>query len=126
VKPGQKVRARVTLRRVRGGKIVRRYPVRIPSGMGRGLRTVTFSGTDADVADDGLLGAIIISDEEDDGAGDAGPESLSALASRIRSIHRYDGVRIRGGFGRRHAFRDDDLRISGRASTTVRVVQSKR
>jgi hypothetical protein len=126
VKAGQRVRARVTLRRVRGGTIVRRYPVRVPRGMRPGMRSVTFSGTDADVADDGLLGAIIISDEEDDGAGDAGPANLRALASRIRSIHRYDGVRVRGGFGRRRAFRDDQLRISGRASARFRVVQSKR
>ncbi len=123
VKPGQTVRARVTLRKVRGGRIVRSYPMRIPGGMRRGVRSLTLSGTDADIADDGLLGAIIISDEEDDGAGDEGPQTLRALASRIRSIHRYDGVRVRGGFGRQHAFRDRDLRISGRASTTVRVVR---
>jgi hypothetical protein len=122
VRPGRMVRARVTLRKVRGGTIVRRYPIRIPSGMGAGVRSVTFSGTDADVADDGLLGAIIISDEEDDGAGNEGPETVRTLASRIRSIHRFDGVRVRGGFGRQHAFRDDELRISGRASATFRVV----
>jgi len=122
VKPGQEVRARVTLRKVRGGTITRRYPLRIPSGLARGKRTLTFFGADVDVADDGLLGAIIISDEEYDGAGEEGPRSLRALASDIRAVRRWDGVRVRGGFGRRRAFRDDDLRISGRASASVRVV----
>ncbi len=121
VKPGQRVRARVTLQKVRGGKLTRSYRMRIPSGMRKGVRTLTFAGTDADVADDGLLGTIIISDEEDDGAGDEGPRSLSALAASIRGIRRYDGVRVRGGFGRQRAFRDADLRISGRTSVTVRV-----
>ncbi len=121
VRPGQNVRARVTLRRVRGPRIKRTYAFRIPRELRRGERELTFSGSDVDVADDGLLGSIIISDEEDDGAGDPGPRSLRALAGRIRSIHRYDGVRVRGDFGRDPAFRDPDLRISGRATTTVRV-----
>ena len=122
-RPGQKVTARVTMRRARGGRLVRRYPLRIPARLGRGTRTLTFSGTDADVADDGLLAEIIIGDEKDDGAGDPGPGSLRALAAKIRSIHRYDGVRVRGGFGRRRAFRDKALRISGRASTSVRITR---
>ena len=121
VRPGQKVRARVTLRRVRGGTIKRSYRMRIPRGMRRGARTLRFTGADADVADDGLLGAIII-DGVDDGAGDPGPRNLRALASRIRSVRRYDGVRVRGGGERGHAFRDADLRISGRAAARVRVV----
>ena len=75
VRPGQRVRARVTLRRVRGGTFERTYAMRIPRGLGRGARTLRFSGTDADVADDGLLGAIIIGGF-DDGAGDPGPRNL--------------------------------------------------
>ena len=122
VRPGQKVRARVTLRRVRGGTIKRSYRMQIPRGMHRGARTLHFTGADADVADDGLLGAIII-DGVDDGAGDPGPRNLRALASRIRSVRRYDGVRVRGGGERGHAFRDADLRISGRATARVRVVR---
>src|SRR3954447_9774005 len=92
VRAGQKVRARVTLRRVRGGVIRRSYRTTIPRGLGRGKRTLRFSGTDVDVADDGLLGAIII-DGIDDGAGDPGPRNLRALAKGIRGLERYDGVR---------------------------------
>jgi hypothetical protein len=122
VRPGQRVRARVTLRRARGATFRRTYRVRIPSELRRGKRTLRFSGTDADVADDGLLGAILI-DGFDDGAGDPGPRNLRALAERIRSLHRYDGVHTRAAGDRTRAFRDRDLRISGRASTRVRVVR---
>jgi hypothetical protein len=96
--------------------------MRIPRDLRRGARTLRFSGSDADVADDGLLGAIII-DGVDDGAGNPGPRNLRKLASRIRSVRRYDGVRVRAGGGRSRAFRDPDLRISGRATTRVRVVR---
>jgi hypothetical protein len=120
VRPGQKVRARVTLRRVRGGLIRRSYRMTIPHGLKRGERALKFAGTDVDVADDGLLGAIII-DGIDDGAGNPGPRNLRTLAEGIRSLERYDGVRVSAGGNRRRAFRDRDLRISGRASTRVRV-----
>src|SRR5215210_2262081 len=113
VRPGQRVRARVRLRRVRGETFTRTYSMRIPERMHRGVRTLHFSGTDADVADDGLLGAIII-DGIEDGSGDPGPRNLRALAKRIRSIRRYDGVRVTAGGTRSRGFRDDRLRISGR------------
>jgi len=116
------VRARVTLRRVRGGVIRRSYRVRIPRDLHRGRRELRFTGTDVDVADDGLLGAIII-DGIDDGAGNPGPRNLRALAKRIRNLQRYDGVRVSTSHGRHRAFRDRDLRISGRASARVRVVR---
>jgi len=112
----------VTLRRVRGSTFKRTYRVKIPRGVRAGQRTIRFAGTDADVADDGLLGAIII-DGLDDGAGDPGPKNLRALAERIRSTERFDGVRMRAGGDVSRAFRDDDVRISGRASATVRVVR---
>ena len=114
VRPGQRVRARVTLRRS--------YRMRIPRELHGGKRTLRFMGTDVDVADDGLLGAIII-DGIDDGAGDPGPRNLRALAKGIRRLERYDGVRVGTGGGRQRAFRDRDLRISGRAAVSVRVVR---
>jgi hypothetical protein len=122
VRPGRRVRAQVTLRRVRGGTLQRSYRVRIPRDLHRGMRELRFSGTDVDVADDGLLGAIII-DGFDDGSGDPGPRNLRDLADRIRSLHRYDGVYLRAGGGRTRAFRDRDLRISGSVTTRVRVVR---
>ena len=53
--------------------------------------------------------------------GRLGARTLDALARRIRNIARYDGVTLRAGGLRAHAYRDADLRISGRASATVRV-----
>jgi hypothetical protein len=122
VRPGERVRARVKLRRARGGTIRRSYRLRIPRDLRRGERRLRFSGTDVDFADDGLLGAIIISDGGGDRGGDRGPRNLRRLASRIRAIERYDGVRMRAGDSRMRAFRDKHLRISGRASTRVRIV----
>jgi hypothetical protein len=122
VRAGQRVRARVTLRRVRGGIVRRSYRMRIPRDLHRGKRALRFTGTDVDVADDGLLGAIII-DGIDDGAGDPGPRNLRALANGIRRLERYDGVRVNAGGGRHRAFRDRELRISGRATARVRVVR---
>jgi len=125
VHPGQKVRARVTLRRVRGGILHRSYRMRVPRTLRHGWRTLRFTGVDADVAEDGLLGDIIIGDEVD-GAGDAGPRNLKALAAKIRRKHRFDGVKVRAAGRRVPVFRDRRLRISGRAATTVRVVKAKR
>jgi hypothetical protein len=124
VRPGQRVHARVTLRRVRGGIVKRSFRMRIPRGLRGGVRTLRFGGADVDIADDGLLGAIII-DGLDDGAGDPGPRNLRALARRIRSLRRYDGVHVRARGDVTRAFRDRDMRISGRASTRVRVVRGQ-
>jgi hypothetical protein len=124
VRPGQRVRARVTLRRVRGGIIHRHYRVRIPH-LRRGLRELRFTGSDVDIAEDGLLGTIIIGDEGDDGAGEPGPRSLTALADKIRRRARYDGVKIRAAGERLRAFRDADLRISGRTTAVVRVMRRR-
>jgi hypothetical protein len=125
VRAGRRVRARVTLRRVRGGILHRSYRLRIPGNLRHGMRSLHFTGVDADVAEDGLLGDIIIGDESD-GAGDPGPPDLRALAAKIRRKHRFDGVKVRAGGRRVGAFRDAKLRISGRATAEVRVVKTKR
>ena len=125
VRAGQRVRARVTLRRVRGGIIRRSYRVRIPSGLRHGVHALRFTGVDVDVAEDGLLGAIIIGDASD-GAGDPGPANLHQLAAQIERKHRWDGVHLRAGGAGVRAFRDSTLRISGRATARVRVVKRHR
>lgn len=125
VRAGQRVKAHVTLRRVRGGIIHRTYRTRIPGGLRHGWRTLHFSGVDADLAEDGLLGDIIIGDSSSN-AGDPGPPNLRALAAKIRRKHRWDGAKVRAGGGRTRAFRDAKLRISGHAATEVRVVAKHR
>jgi hypothetical protein len=131
VRPGRRVRARVHLQVVRGPKITRTFRLRIPSGLRRGHRRLTFVGRDVDDPDSDLFGAlvdtiIIGGDEEEDSSGREGARNLRQLANRIHDLHRYDGVRLRAGGIRARAFRDPDLRISGRVSTSVRVVRKRR
>jgi len=122
VRPGQRVRARVSLRRVRGGTLTRTYDVRIPSDSKSGKQRVRFVGTDADQGDDGFTTIILGDDGDRNDGGDPGPTSLDELADDVRATERYDGVTARvGSRGRFNAFRDDDFRISGQAETTVRV-----
>jgi hypothetical protein len=123
VRAGQVVRAAVTMRKVRGGTLKRHYRLRIPSDLRPGARSLRFVGTDVDLAEDGLLGEIFFLDEGEDSGGNPGLPSLRALARRIRSIARYDGVRVYSGDSRAKAFRDSRLRVSGRASARVRVVR---
>jgi hypothetical protein len=128
VRPGQRVRARVSLQVVHGPKLTRTYSVRLPSGLKRGSRRLTFVGTDADAGDAAFGDAItlILDDSEGDEqstGGDPGPTSVSELADEITALGRYDGVGLRNGEDTVRAFRDDELRLSGRVRTTVRVVR---
>jgi len=126
VRRGQRVRVRLNLQVVRGPRITRSFRLRIPRSLRSGRRRVAFSGRDVDDPESDLFGALLETitiggDEEDDGAGDPGARSLEALARRVRAVARYDGVRVRIGGRRARAYRDADLRISGRGSATVRV-----
>lgn len=123
VRPGQRVRARVTLQRVRGGRITRTYTLRIPSDARAGSRTLRLVGQDADQGEEAFTTIILGEDDEDDQSGDAGPKTLAELAAQVRATGRSDGVSLRLGSARAAAFRDADFRISGRAETTVRVVR---
>jgi len=119
VRRGQRVPIRLTLRRVFGGRISRTIHVRIPRATATGPRDLILLGTPADGASAEAaldLGNGTPDDEE-------GPRSTAALAKQIAGIHRYDGIRLtfadpgeRDGAGTgTKAYRDPDLRISGRA-----------
>jgi hypothetical protein len=65
--------------------------------------------------------------EDTGGGGDPGPPSVEKLATAIRRLARYDGLRIRSGGSRgeqggARAYRAPDIRIAGSAATRVRVV----
>ena len=131
VRPGRRVRAKLHLQVVRGPRITRTFRLRIPSGVDRGRRRLTFVGRDVDDPDSDLFGAlvdtiIIGGDEEEDASGREGARTLDGLARRIKDLQRYDGVRLRSGGIRTRAYRDPDLRISGRVSTVVRVMRKRR
>jgi hypothetical protein len=118
---GARIRVRATLQVVRGNRLTRTYRVRLPRDLRPGRRTLRFTGTDLDTSDDELL-TIIIGDDVD-GGGDSGPRSLSGLAEDVRALRRYDGVRMQTAEGRTRAFRDPDLRVSGRASASLRITR---
>jgi hypothetical protein len=131
VRPGRRVRARLHLQVVRGPRITRRFRLRIPSSLSRGRHRLTLVGRDVDDPDSDLFGALVDTitiggDEEGDSSGREGARTLDQLARRVRSIARYDGIRLRAGGERTRAYRDADLRISGRASRVVRVVRKRR
>jgi hypothetical protein len=120
-RPGQRVRARVSLQRVRGGRLTRTYTVRIPGEARRGTQRVRFVGQDADQGEDGFTTIILGEEDESDEGGDPGPATLRELASEVRATQRYDGVSIRIGRARANAFRDEEFRVSGLAATTIRI-----
>jgi hypothetical protein len=126
VRRGQRVRVRLNLQVVRGPRITRSFRLRIPRSLRSGRRRLAFMGRDVDDPDSDLFGALLETitiggDEEDEGAGDPGALSLEAVARRVRDVARYDGVTVRAGGRRARAYRDADLRISGRGSATMRV-----
>ncbi|MEA2132766.1 MAG: hypothetical protein QOC68_675 [Solirubrobacteraceae bacterium] len=126
VRRGHRVRARLNLQVVRGPRISRSFRLRIPTSLRPGRRLLSFVGKDVDDPDSDLFGALVETitiggDGGGDGAGDLGARTLGALARRVRGIASYDGVTLRASGRRAHAYRDADLRISGRASRTVRV-----
>ena len=131
VRPGQRVRARIRLQVVRGPKITRTFRLRIPRSVRPGLRALTLSGRDVDDPDSDIFGALIETifiggDDEEETAGREGARTLDQLARRVKDLQRYDGVRLRAGRARSNAYRDPQLRISGRVTTVVRVARPRR
>jgi hypothetical protein len=116
---GQRVRLRVALRKLRGPRLTRHYTVRIPRGIrpGRHRLALRSSGGSGGGSDE-LFSDILISDGSD---ANSGPGSLRELVEAIRGLGRQDGVDLRVGGETVRGFADDDLLITGRASTTVRV-----
>jgi hypothetical protein len=126
VRPGQRVTARMRVRRVRGATETIRFPVRIPKSLGAGERRVRFVGSEPDTGDDDLLGTLTIDlGGEEEEEVDAGPQNIRELVAAIRALERYDGIRV-SLKGTRRAYKHPTLRIGGRAETTVTVVRRRR
>lgn len=119
VRRGHRAKLRVTVRKLRGPRVTRTYKVRIPRGIrpGRHRLTLRSAGGSSGGADE-LFSDILISDGSE---GDSGPGSLRELVEQIRGLGREDGVELRIAGHTVPAFEDQDLLITGRASTTVRV-----
>jgi hypothetical protein len=123
VRPGQRVRLRVRMQRVRGGNVTKTYRVRIPGGLKRGRHTLRLVGFEQSSPDEALLELLL--GEEFGDEPQHGPTRLSDLVDSIESLGRWDGVRMRIKSTTKRAFKDDDLVIAGRAQTSVRVVRRR-
>jgi hypothetical protein len=121
VRPGQRVRVKVALQRVRGDKLTRTYTMQIPRDSRPGTQRVQFVGQDADQGENAFTTIILGDDDQQDEGGDPGPATLDDLAEEVNGTARFDGVGVRVGRARGEAFRDDAFRISGQAEATVRV-----
>jgi hypothetical protein len=138
VRAGRRIRVTAILQRVRGPRVERRFTVRLPRSLPRGSRRLVLEGAAVDSDGGSLLEALAEvfgegDEPEPDETDGGGLRSVRAVVREIRKLNRYDGVRLaigRGsdeGDGRSRgwtrAYRDADLRISGRAVTRVRVVR---
>jgi hypothetical protein len=119
VKPGQRVRLRVTMQRVRDGNLTKTFHVRIPRHIKPGRRTLKLVGFQESSPDDALLELLLGDDSGEEQQ--PGPARLSDLIAEIKGMARWDGVTMRMHGHEKRAFKDDDMVITGRAATTVRV-----
>ncbi len=127
---GRRVRATLTLRHVRGRLEQRRVTLRLPSHLRPGKRRIVFTGTDVDSGEGDLFGLIDFEFDFGGTGGELGPPNRRALAAAINGLARYDGVSARRPSDDPEDFdpgepsyRDPDLRISGRARTTIRITR---
>jgi hypothetical protein len=119
VRPGQRIRLRVTMQRIRDGNLTKTYHVRIPRHIKPGRRTLRLVGFEQSSPDDALLELLL--GEDIDGEQPPGPRTLRQLVAQIKSLGRWDGVTMRMRGREKRAFKDDDLVITGRAQTRIRV-----
>ena len=120
VKPGQAVTLKVTMQRLRGSNFTKRYRVNVPGGLKPGRRTLRLAGPEQEMDEEDILAILFGLGPEDEGGSD-GPASLNDLIESISSLGAWDGVSLRMGGKTKRAFKDDDMLVVGRASTSVRV-----
>jgi hypothetical protein len=118
---GQAVTLRVTMQRLRGGTFTKRYRVNLPGGLKGGRKTLRLAGAEQESEDEDLLAIIFGLEEEGDGDTRRGPARLGDLIESISSLGVWDGVELRMGGTTKRAFRDDDMLVIGRATTSVRI-----
>jgi hypothetical protein len=95
--------------------------VRVPKHIKAGRRVLTLRGFQQSSPDDALL-ELLLGDDTGE-APESGPSRLNDLIDEIHALGVWDGVRMHmAGHGKR-AFKDDDLVITGRAQTSMRVVK---
>jgi hypothetical protein len=123
VRAGHTLKIKLRLQEVRGERFVRTYELHLPSSAPAGRQRLRFVGQDTDEGDDGLATLILSLGDNPTPGGDPGPPTLRGLAKEVGRIHRYDGVLMRIGHRTMRAFRDNQLRISGQANASVRIIR---
>lgn len=124
-RPGQEVTLRVTMQRLRGGNFTKRYRVRLPGGLKRGMRTLRLTGFEDDTSEEDILAILFGPDVEGGEDASGGPSRLNDLIESISGLGRWDGVHLRVAGSSKRAFKDDDIVIVGRAQTRIRVVRKR-
>jgi hypothetical protein len=124
VRPGQRVSVRTVLQRVGGGRETRRYRMTVPKRMPPGKHKVNLVGRGSSTGD--FFGDMFMFEGQSARISRAGPRSIKALANAIGRGRNWDGVMLRGKGVRARAFRDSELRLSGRVRTTLRVEGPRR
>lgn len=134
-RPGQRITLRLRVRLYRGTIVTRKLRVRLPARLRPGSQRIRVLGSGPDDAS-GLedLGSIIIDVLGGSGTttGSPGPRTVRELVALVKSLARFDGVRVGypglGGHAGRAtapAFVDPGLRIAGRATARVQVLPSR-
>jgi len=124
-RPGRRIALRLTLTRAGGGSAgTRTIRLRLPAGARPGIRRIVLAGPGIDSAEGEAFDEIVGSQDEEAGGAGRGPSSLDALAAAVGALGRYDGIsaRVRGTGRARPVLVDPELRISGRATVTLRVL----
>ncbi len=145
VRPGQRIRVSIGIHRVRGSKSRGSFIVRVPRDIEPGSHRLVLQGTPADSGGGDLLAELteIFEGGDDEPEDGPGATRVSQVVAQMKRVERFDGVYMsivdpnedegdeidrslglgRPGGSAVEAFRDKHLRISGRASTSVRVTR---
>ncbi|MGI8580138.1 MAG: hypothetical protein ACR2K9_06290 [Solirubrobacteraceae bacterium] len=129
---GHRVRVRVRERRYRAATLAKTYALRLPRKLSPGRHPVVLIGTGEDgfgsSVSDIFFQVFSDSGSSPSDGGDAGPQSVGAVARQVSALGGYDGVKaVFPGAGPRghplvtRAFSDRGLRLSGSTRLVVRV-----
>jgi hypothetical protein len=127
---GHDARLVLHLQRYRGERFTRVARLRVPRDAPLGRVEIALTGSALDDAVGGDDIEIVLGGGGPSDGGDTSPKSYARLAGQVRSLAGYDGVRARlrstSGRGRtapQRLYEDPQVRVSGTASTTARVVR---
>lgn len=129
VRPGQRIRVRLSLQRRRGGERSLSVPVKLPRGLRPGVRKLVVRGNGdspsfEDELFEQLFGTIIefggVSDEDDE------PKHLRELAAVVRGFQQPLGIEARiKGHEPQLVHRSDEISFEGRVRLRLRVMQAR-